>query len=150
MLRLGWICFNVQVVLNESVCLIKKGNRKCIYEVRQNAVNMKQHHESLYSYCIWIIKCLMIHNMIQGHRKSIVCVSFFNLIPALYHNTHVFMPSLYYTILSSSSVHALERTKWSINLLHLAESDAVLQSLKSLFYCSKLHQETALCGSKMI
>lgn len=72
----------------------KKGNRKCIYEVRQNAVNMKQHHETLYSHSIWIIKRLMIHDMIQGHRKSIVCASGFNLISALQHNIHVFMPSL--------------------------------------------------------
>lgn len=25
----------------------KKENRKCIYDVKQNAVNMKQHHETI-------------------------------------------------------------------------------------------------------
>lgn len=93
--------------------------------------------------------------MIQGRRKSTVCASSFNMISALHDNTHAFIPSLTQCVLDSitvysSSVHGLERTSWSINLLHLAESDAVLQSLKSLCYCSKLHQGTTICSLKMI
>lgn len=74
-----------------------KKSTKRVCDSRQNAVNMKKHPETSYLPSIWTINRLMICDMIQGHRKSIVCASGFNLISM----HHVFMPSLTRNVLYS-------------------------------------------------